>query len=812
MGTMKRFIPFVLLLFAGMDAFAQGSAPSPPHLWRKKGTADTAYIVIKTGDTVMVYDTAHFTKIDIRGANTSWLLPDSIVGTTMRLTDRVLAPTTQVGINGGGGALVFDNFASSATFYSLIGNGLEESGGYLTVTIGASVEGSEITNQTITKSDIDTTAAMVYASMYLGTSASSDSAVKSKYYIDHNLFGYTVSGTPSGGQVPVYDAGTGGWTFGSGGSGSGDDVQFDMTLGNSDYVLGATTYTGGYINTSTVWQRGDTGIDLVKSGQHPGDTILHRIDFARVQRNDGSRDIRVFRDSVGDDTLLIMQDSAAFTKMTTSNASGWKFEAPIHMTGDIVFDDLSKQITGLNGMEGSRDGYGLAIDDSAYLALQTAWTDRRVVIGSSSNWTLWSDTLRGTGSGSKIFDVGRLTVDTLNAAREKMQAGKFGIITSTDTAAMFTRDTTNDTTTVQVIGKLKLTADAGLTEFDSAAYHGRIRMYDGTNKSRIDSASSVSADTLKTLPGGFLTLQGATSGRTRIKGNASAITSYDLILPAAQGSASQTLVNDGAGALSWSSAGGGGNGSADVDSTDDLDSNIWKGAGGTILLDVHKNSTPSVVIGKGATMTSLIIGGNNSGVVAMDTSALIYNNLYFGNQVNKGTRIDSTFVMKQIKENRYYFTPTDFYGSPEAYAVRYVFTAWNEADTTGTFPNSMYKRNALFYARDTNGVNTLPYNFTWVAPSRDSLFSTVYNIKTGFTQADSSSLYAAALYVNETKVDTLTPQKAVTSFTVDSLNWTDRAIAQGDVVTVLLWLRMEPTAASKKRVDIKDMYLNMRRY
>lgn len=800
---MKKFFVLLIFLLISGSVMAQGSPGVVAPVYTKVG--DTLVVIASTGDTVILYDSSSAVVQRIRGTATYWVFPN-----LFHVNDLEVQSSATIAGDATINTIIMDNgITNGAPIYSFTGNGLELVNGLLTATIGATVEGSEITNQTIGKSDIDTTIAnMVFAALYKKTSAVSDSQFVTKYYVDHNLFGYIVTGTPSNGQVAVYDGGTGGWTFGAGGSGSGDDGVFDMTLDNSNYVLGATTYTGGYINTSTHWQRGDTGINLVKSGQHPGDTILHQIDWARVQRNDGTQSIRTFRTTTND-TLLVMQDSSTFTKMTTSNTSGWRFEAPMHITSNMYFSGNGRHIDSL-GFINSRNRF-LFIDSDSGIYMNAVATNSPVYFGSSTNWTLWSDTLKGTGNGF-MYGIKRIISDTIVPTRIRQDAGSTFIVTSTDTTLKIVRDTANDTTTMTANGKLKFVADAGLTEMDSVALHGRLRMYDGTNKSRIDSASGISADTLKTLPGGFLTLQGATSGRTRIKGNGSAITSYDLVLPAAQGAANQALINDGSGNFSWGSAGTG-NGSADIDSsTAGLDSNVWKGAGGTILLDVHKNSTPSVVIGKGATMTSLIIGGNNSGLSSIDTSVLIYNRLYFGATVNKQTMIDSTFVYDQLKGNRYYFRPDDFWGSPEAYAVRHTFTSWNESDTTGTFPNSMYKRSSLFYARDTNGVNVLPYNFTWIAPSRDSLFSTVYTVKSGFTDVDSSSLYAAALYVNETKVDTLNPQKASVAYTVDSLNWTDRAIAAGDVVTVLLYLKLNPTATSKKRVDFKELYLNMRRY
>lgn len=812
---MRKWIAFVLLLLVGAEVFAQGSAPSPPQIWRRKGTSDTSYIVTNTGDSIFLRRSGTNILLDLRGTHTDLLINDSVTLASLGVTGTATVVNELMVGDGSTGTLTINNALAQQSIYSFTGDGMSIVNGYLTNVLGQTIEGSEVTNQTLTKSDIDTTATFPFGALYHVTTATSDSAYQSKYYIDHNLFGYSVTGTPTGGQVPVYNSGSGQWSFGSGGGGSGDDIAFDMTLGSGDYTLGATTYTGGYINTSTVWIRGDTGLNILKSGQHPGDTMLFTPDWARIQRNDGTQSIRTFRTTSGD-TLLVMQDSSSFTKMTTSNNSGWKFEAPVHIDNNLTFDNSARSIVGPFLIQGQDDALPLAIGDSTSLGLQTSYTNKPVVIGSSSNYIFHADSLYGTGNGL-LSGLKRTITDTVVPLRIRQEAGSTFIVTSADTTLKIVRDTANDTTTLTSVGKLKLTADAGLTEMDSVALHGRLRMYDGTNKSRIDSASGISADTLKTLPGGFLTLQGATSGRTRIKGNASAITSYDLVLPAAQGAANQALINDGSGNFSWGSAGTG-NGSADFDTTTTLDSNILKGSSGTILLDIHKNSTPSVVIGKGTGMTSLIIGGNNSGLMSVDTAALIYKTAYWGATVNKQTAIDSTFVYEQLKKLRYYFKSTDLYWSPEkSNAADKRFLTWNLCDTAATWPNNSHLA-YLYDLVDSTGDSKRPLNHTMFAGERDSLFSMVWNYRTdsaAFTGSTDTSKIGypeyAILWKNGTQIDSVFIGKGKASLATDSINFTDVPIAAGDVITVQLWFNSKG-GTSAKRLRVAWAYLNMRRY
>lgn len=811
---MRKWIALVLLLLVGAEVFAQGSAPSPPQLWRRKGTADTSFVVIKTGDTVMVYDTAQYTKIQLRGSNTAWLLPDTIKTATLVATNKIYS-TSLLEIRGSG--FIINTFAEGPdTIWSLLGNGHEIVNGYLTVTLGASIEGSEITNQTIGKVDIDTTAAMVYASMYFGTSASSDSAAKSKYYIDHTLAGYPIVGTPAASQGLFYDAGLASFTYAAGGSGGGDNTRIDQTLDTSSYTVGSTTYPGGFWDVSTFTMRGDTGLNIVKSGAHPGDTAIFRPDWTRIQRNDSTLSIRVFKNAAGEN-MMTMEDSSSFTKISTGNNSGFKFNGDVNIHGNQRFFGSNREIDSLYAIKGAPNSSYMDIFDADGVAIQGLGSNLPVTIGSSTNWTIRADTIRA--SNGQILGIKYASIDTLYAHRELMRAGQFGILTSTDTALLYTRDSANDTTTVRAVGKLKFTADAGLTEMDSVALHGRLRMYDGTNKSRIDSASGISADTLKTLPGGFLTLQGATSGRVRMK-SAATTTSYDLTWPNAQGAAGTVPQNDGSGGLTWSASAGGGNGSADFDSTagGGLDSNILKGSSGTILLDIHKSATPNVVIGKGATMTSLIIGGNNSGVTAVDTAALIYNNLYFGNQLNKQSKIDSTFVYEQLKKLRYYFKATDLYWAPEkANAADKRFLTWNLCDTAATWPNNSHLA-YLYDLVDSTGDSKRPLNHTMFAGERDSLFSMVWNYRTdsaAFTGSTDTSKIGypeyAILWKNGTQIDSVFIGKGKASLATDSINFTDVPIAAGDVITVQLWFNSKG-GTSAKRLRVAWAYLNMRRY
>lgn len=810
---MRKWITFVLLLLVGAEVFAQGSAPSPPQLWRRKGTADTSYVVIKTGDTVMIYDTASYTKISIRGSNEGFLIPDSLIGTQIRLTDRIIVPVAQIGQSGGAGSLVFDNFASSDYFYSLIGNGLENVNGYLTVTIGASVEGSEVTNQTLTKSDFDTTASYPFGNAYHVTSATADSAYKSKYYIDNNLFGYSVTGTPTGGQVPVYNSGSGQWSFGSGGGGSGDDIAFDMTLGSGDYTLGATTYMGGYINTSTVWMRGDTGLNILKSGQHPGDTMLFTPDWTRIQRNDSTLSIRVFKNAAGEN-MMTMEDSSSFTKISTGNNSGFKFNGDVNIHGNQRFFGSNREIDSVYAIKGAPNSSYMDIFDADGVAIQGLGSNLPVTIGSSTNWTIRADTIRA--SNGQILGIKYASIDTLYAHRELMRAGQFGILTSTDTALLYTRDSANDTTTVRAVGKLKLTADAGLTEMDSVALHGRLRMYDGTNKSRIDSASGISADTLKTLPGGFLTLQGATSGRTRIKGNASAITSYDLVLPAAQGAANQALINDGSGNFSWGSAGTG-NGSADFDTAANKNNNVLKGVSDSVLLRAQRRAANIMELRAGPGLT-FVLGDSVSNISAIDTSVIIYGSAYFGNGAGDYDRLDSQRVVNSIRLNRYYFKASDLYWSPEkSNAADKRFLTWNLCDTASTWPNNSHLA-YLYDLVDSTGDSKRPLNHTWFATERDSLFSLVWNYRTdsaAFTGSTDTSKIGypeyAILWKNGTQIDSVFIGKGKAALATDSINFTDVPIAAGDVITTEIWFNSKG-GTSAKRLRVAWAYLNMRRY
>lgn len=812
---MVRKIVSLMILLVGASAFGQGSPGVIAPIYTKTG--DTLVILATSGDSIMMYDSSAATVVRLRGTNSYWVIPgDTLITTILKASDVVVSPSIQIGQGGGGGSLVFDNFASSAVVYSLTGDGMQVVSGYLSAVLGSTVEGSEITNQTIKKVDIDTTIAMVYASIYRGTSAIADSQYVTRGYDSTHLAGYPIVGSPAAGNGLFFDAGLSSFTYQSGGSGgSGDNVRIDQTLDNSDYVVGATTYTGGFWDVSTFTMRGDTGLNIVKSGSHPGDTAIFRPDWSRIQRNDGTQSIRTFRTTTGD-TLLVMQDSSIYTKMTTSNSGGWKFEAPVHIDNNLVFDNTSRVISGPYAIQGKDDAQPLYITDSSGLYLETGHTNKPIVFGSSSNWTLHADLLYGTGNGL-ISGIKRVIADTTVPTRIRQVAGSTFIVTSTDTTLEIVRDTTNDTTKLTALGALSLEASAGRYYLgDSGNIAGKVWLENsaGTNGT-LDSAQHVQADTL--IGKAAAKLLGSTSGSVTLKATATAgSTVYTL---PTDGTSGQALVTNGSGVLSWSSAGGGGNGSADFDSTSSLDSNILKGAGGTILLDIHKSATPNVVIGKGTGMSALVIGGNNSGVTAVDTALLIYNGVDFGNGYGDYARLDSQRVVNAIRLKRYYFTASDFYWSPEkANAADKMFLTWNMCDTSATWPNNEYK-STLFALADSAGDSHRPLNITWNASERDSLFSFHWKYMSDSGAAVSGStdtskmMYPnyALLYVNQTQVDSVFIGKTYSSATADSINFTDRAIAAGDVVTVMIWFETQVSSALK-RVKCDWAYLNMRRY
>lgn len=119
-----------------------------------------------------------------------------------------------------------------------------------------------------------------------------------------------------------------------------------------------------------------------------------------------------------------------------------------------------------------------------------------------------------------------------------------------------------------------------------------------------------------TLGGGGLQFNGTSSGHVVIAGG-SAITSYSLVLPSAQGGSSTFLQNDGSGNLSWASAGSGSVTTVSVVSTN--------GFAGTVA---NASSTPAITI---ETTVTGILYGNGTSVAAATAAEIPDLSAYYAN-------------------------------------------------------------------------------------------------------------------------------------------------------------------------------------
>lgn len=798
---MKKFFVLLIFLLISGSVMAQGSPGVLAPVYTKVG--DTLVVIASTGDTVILYDSSSAVVQRIRGTATYWVFPN-----LFHVNDLEVQSSATIAGEATINTIIMDNgITNGAPIYSFTGNGLELVNGLLTATLGATVEGSDITNQTIGKSDIDTTIAnMVFAALYKKTSAVPDSAYQTKYYIDHYLMGYALPSVAPGSQYLLrFNSTSSTWEYTTAGGSGSSTLGFDTTFA-----------AGGIFTPASPTIRGDTGLINTKRGS---DTILQQIDFARVQRNDGSRDVRIFRDSLGDDTMLRMIDSGIYTAMTTSNNAGFSFQSPVHISGNLIFDGATRSVGGVWFMYGPDDAQPMYLSDSSSLALQAIHVDKAVTIGSSINWTFDADSAYGRGSQSKLFGLGRISVDTVNSGITRVPTLKNIILAGGDTAKITTRDTANNVTTDSTTGTQRHVADPGLVLLlDSGRISGRWYLEDtsGTGGT-IDSGLRVQADSMVARL--ILKLAGTTSGSVRFKARAVGGSSIYTVPP--DSTSGLVLTTDGAGNLYWGASGSGGGGgpvkwdTAAVNPGRDV-ANL-KMNSDSIAMTIQRLTSDRLVL-MPQNGLSMYWGDTLPGMPVMDSALKVKNFLTLGTTDNDTARLNAGRLYN-LRRNDIAFNAGNLSFKPEQSLTKGVkFTDGMFPDTVGTTSYTGVDSTCIDWLcalMDTSGSDASfsPIRFVIDLAENDSLFTFVISAKTSVADTALAGITKAVLVVNEVPVDSVTGASlnfSSTSLTTTTINFADQSLSAHDRILIKLYCRTNPAAAARS-ISIKKAYLTMRR-
>ena len=804
---MKKLLVIITLLMAA-SAFGQGSPGLiPPWQFNSSGRA---FIALSSGDTIYAYDTSKYMGMALQGTDKMWRWADSMYFYNYTLSNNAYINRLTIK-----SFLVWDNSYTpgAITILNPVGPGLQLTSGWLGAVLGSTVGQGEFDAGAVRQADVDSSGQFVMSRLYLGTggSALAKNQVPNMYRTDSTVMGYPVptSTPPPDANGLFFDLANLRWKYAAGGTGSGGNVM--------KYDTGATTKALWTPGTGTIHVVTDTGLYYLKGGGSY-DTTHQYVDWNRVQRNDGSRDARVFRTTAGD-TLMRMEDSSAATRFITSNTAGWKFNGTFRIGGSLYIDGTY----GINGplwIYGSADGNVMDVSDFDGLSLQGSLntTDKALTVGSSSNWRFRADTLWGRGANSKITSLGSLVSDTVTTYFQRLPSTNRLVTRANngvDTICILSHTDGTDSTMYSFPkGKTVFMGPPGLAEIDSVTMHGRIRMYDGTNKSRIDSASQVLADSLTTLPNGVVKLQGSTSGFVKFK-SVAAPGSVTYTWPAPTNG--YVLQTDASGTLSWVAGGGGGGNSLsnfDTASTPNYgtggpsNNNLLKGNSDSVLTAFVRRGSNNVYMlpGPGLTMN---IGDTVSGCPVMDTSVRVIKNVFFGTGQNDTCRIDGNRAYN-LRRNDYYFDGGDISSAPNQLLAKGIHILRFLPDTTDIDTSCTDYLTAM---TDSSGASFTPFHFVHQVGEYDSLFSFIINVKSSVADTALAGVTKAVLVINGTPVDSVSESGinfSSLTLTTKTINFADQILSPGDRVLVKLYCRFNPTAATRS-VTIRDARLNMRR-
>ena len=803
---MKQFLIFIMAFLLAASICGQGSPTIIPP-WEFTGAK--AFLALESGDTLYAYDTSVYLYLRIRGNNTRFLFKDSVYFNNYVSMTNLAASNIY-----SWGPITFDNIytPSPLVLYNPVGPGMVLTDGVLGTTIGPLVDSIDLSPQSVKFIHEDSTGQRVFTNYYKKTSAVAESSLVTYNFATTTLMGYPVPGTsPPDANGLFFNVAQQAWNYGAGGAGGGGPAQkIDTGYSNGEGIW--TPATG------TLYTILDTGLYALK-GTGSNDTAHMYLDWIRVQRNDGTRDVRVFKTTDGTE-LLRMEDSSTFTKMTTTNTSGWKFIYPIRVTS-LVLDGSVPRVTGILQLVGSSsDGTQMEIYDADALGLQTLVTDKAVNIGSDGNFRFLKDSLTGRGPQSQLKNFGSLSGDTIKPG-VVLRLGSSDSLrilgANGDTVEIIYRNETNDTTVHQFVsGQTIFRGPAGLGAWDSLEFVGHV-YFGGLSvaKQKVDSAMHLQADT--TISKITNKLLGSTSGSVQFKARAVAGSTVYIVPP--DSAAGLVLSSaDGAGTLKWIAGGtGGGNSLSDLDSssspilgtTGARNNNVLKGNGDSAIFYFQKRPSNHVAILPGAGLT-FDIGDTIPGCPVMDTSVRVVQNLFFGSDQNDTSRFSGTRLYN-LRRNDYYFHSGDLSLAPGQLLTAGIKQFhWLPDTAAGIDTTNVAYLTAMV---DSSGASFTPLRFMFEAREYDSIFQFVFNGKTSVADTALAGVTKLVLVINEAPVDSVSGANvnfSATSITTETIDFTDRLLAPGDRVMIKLYCRFDPTAATRS-VTIRDARIGMRK-
>ena len=465
-----------------------------------------------------------------------------------------------------------------------VGAGLQNVGGTLTVNLTDLVTGSWIVNQTITRSDMDTTGTFVVGNLYDSTSADSTKRHMTKRYIDSSTVGLPFPTWQTGidqDKVLKLDS-TGGWHLtwaDDAGAASGDAITLDSTIA-----------AGGQWTTTNLWLIADpdSGISITRNGYTDSVFIKGTVANAVSVNGDTAATGKTWRwpdgrhtalDYVASDSVVTSLLLAGYVATSAWGIDGNQYYAGanalypwVHIAsrsaGKIYFSN-DTTLASHNFSMLADTLFGDSVGKSAIKNIESIRTDS-VILGtvilsadtsiasegeledSLDNYVSFAvENLRDSGSaGGDWYVLGNSNNQAFHVKHYITAAGDSSIIYNGASASSTKGTMELAGNRVRIVGGTGSTVLGSAVQFNSSANH------QGQN---IDSVKAIDVDTVRV--DSALTFYGTVTPTAYLRFRAPATPSnVTFTLPSADGSSGQFLSTNGSGTLSWATGGTGGAG------------------------------------------------------------------------------------------------------------------------------------------------------------------------------------------------------------------------------------------------------------
>ena len=609
---MMKHILYILLVVLTVSGcvWSQGSAPTAPSSWgwdniginamSKVGTgiaATNVYLRVRNGGGTI--DTLFYFPRSIAGSYPSYIVGSGWwLGVAGAPFNNIFGDTMSLSAGG--------RFRLNSEYFSdLTGSGLTNNGGALDAVLGSTIDGSEITNQTILKQDIDTTTTLTMVQYFKGNGAVADSELVTvnfsdslKYFVGSKP---VMRGNPTDQYVLTYSDGLDSLIWQAApGAGSGDDIRIDTGAADANVwdnptgtVLRFTGATVSIVGTDTA----AIAISAANSISVDGDTVtadkrwrfpngyldsLYSVDADFIRADSvlrvGNETAPNYPTYIDDTSIMYLRriegdnigtsqgrDLRIVTSTLGTDASTTTGTSDIYLTtNDKLYIGTSATPTkfycdmdSLVGTGMVTKGWKSASVDSLIVGgtvfrgsdTATGIASRRTVSDSLANFVrIANENLRDSGSVGNDWMV--QGVGATNALHIKQD-----IVTGDDTTRLYNGDgTTAGMGAMEIRGKaVKLTGGAGSTVFGSTTQFNATVNHQGQD---IDSVRKIDVDTIQVDH--VVRFNGSVTPTTYIGLKApTAPTTTVFTLPSADGASGQVLSTNGSGTMSWATVTGG---------------------------------------------------------------------------------------------------------------------------------------------------------------------------------------------------------------------------------------------------------------